>query len=110
MEQSTAAILWTFLLSGLALTGLGGLFLVKPGIRAALFHAINPAMKPPLAGKLSASLLASGILFLVVFLFEVIPYPHAKPYWVVVLSLVLSPLAITGFVAVTLAAVFSKKT
>jgi hypothetical protein len=108
MEQAATSSLWILLLSGLAATALGAIFLLKPGTRSGFFRAINPAIKPALTAKLSAGFLAVGATLLVVFLFEVIPFPHSRPFWVVVLSLVLSPLAMLGLTAIFLVAVFKR--
>lgn len=108
MEQSAAASLWILLSSGLAASILGLIFLRKPETRSGFFRAINPSVKPALSGKLSAGLLAVGIALLIVFLFEVIPYPHARPFWIVALSLILSPLAMLGLAAIFLVTVFKR--
>jgi len=109
MDSSPAATLWMFLLSGLALAGLGAMFLWKPERRAAFFRPINPSLKPALTRRLAGGLLAVGILLLLAYLFEVIPYAHSKPYWIVVLSLVLTPIATLGFTAIFFTSIFKRK-
>lgn len=109
MEQSATSTPWIILLSGLAASAAGILFLWKTAIRASFFRAINPTLKPPLTGKLSRGLLVVGGAFLLVFLGEVAPFHHSRPYWIVALSLVLSPLATLGFASIFLISVFKRK-
>lgn len=96
-------------MSGLVMASIAVVFLWKSELRLTVFRAINPAMKPALAKKLSVGMLGVGAAYLIIFLFEVIPYPHSKPYWIVVCSLVLSPLASLGFAAIFLTAIFKRK-
>ena len=100
--------MWTFLLAGLAMSGIGGLFIWKQELRLPFFRAINPALKPALTAKLSAGLIGAGTCLLLVFLFAVLPYPHSRPYWIVVLSLILSPLGTLGFAAIILVTFFKR--
>jgi len=108
MEQSSTATLWILLLTGLVLTAVSIFFLFKQEKRIAFFQSVNPSIKPRLSGRLSIGLLSVGVSFLLVYFFEVIPFPHSRPYWIVALSLVLSPLSLLGLTVIFLVSVFKR--
>ena len=109
MEPANSSHLWILLLSGLAVSGLGGIFLWNHGRRTGFFHAVNPAMADHTAKRLAKGLLAVGTAWLAVFTFEVIPFPHSRPFWMVTLSIILLPLATIAFAGIIALIFFRRK-
>jgi len=99
MDQSSGGAPLTILFSGLAAAALGAAMLIRPMLASAWLKPLGSGSPhtPRYARKLAAGILAVGTAWLVVFLFEVIPFPHARPFWIVALSAILLPAAATGF-------------
>jgi len=102
MEQANAGAMLMMLLSGLLAAGLGAVMLAKPRLAAALLKPIGSSTphSPTTVQNLAGGLLAVGLAWLFVFIAGVIPYPRARPLFIVVLSFVLAPAATIGFAVI----------
>jgi hypothetical protein len=111
MEPNPVMPLVTLILSGLVAAGFGGAFMLNPGRAADWLRPIGSSAPHPRNRVvwLSRALLAVGIGWIIVFLIEVIPFPYARPFWMLALSEILLPASMLGFLVLLVQAFRPRK-